>query len=104
MVAFGLTYQGLCLMGMNRDDEALRLCAEGLAEARAAGNRRAEARAMLAIAWLCSEFDLERAETSARAGIRVTDEIEDVFDRGHFTRCSGSCSACKDASRRPPNS
>ena len=89
VVAFGLTYQGLCLMGMNRDDEALRLCAEGLAEARAAGNRRAEARAMLAIAWLCSEFDLERAETSARAGIRVTDEIEDVFDRGHFTEVLG---------------
>jgi predicted ATPase/DNA-binding SARP family transcriptional activator len=89
IVAYGLTYHGLCLMGMDRDDEALQLCAEGRDEARAAGDRRAEARATLAIAWLCSEFDLQRAETSARAGIRVTDELDDVFDRGHFTEVLG---------------
>jgi hypothetical protein len=71
ITSFALTYYGLCLWGMDRDQEALPPLEEGLAQARAAGNRRAEARALLGLAWLYSESDLGRAEATAREGIRV---------------------------------
>lgn len=89
LTSFALTYQGFCVLGMDRDEEVLPLLEKGLAEARAGGNPEAEARALMALAWLYSESDLERAETTAREGIQITEQLSGVFDRGHLIEVLG---------------
>lgn len=89
LTALCLTYQGMCALGMDRDEEALSLLEGARGEARAAGNPEVEARASMALAWLYSEADLERAEAAAREGIQICEQPDGLFDLAHVTEAIG---------------
>ena len=81
--SLSLTYLGACHWGMGEVDAAVDAVERGLAEARAAHNVDALARALLVRTWLETERDVDRAEALAIDAERESAKLKTAFDFGH---------------------
>lgn len=87
--ALSLLYEGWCTWGLGDPEAARELIERGLAEARSCGSVEAQARALLALTWIETERDLERAEQLAAEAEVVSSGLEVVFELGHVLEVMG---------------
>jgi hypothetical protein len=87
--SFCLTYEGACRWGLGESDAALRLIERGLQHAKDHVEPEAVRRAMLALAWRCTEDDLERADAIATELDTLAREVGTPFDKGHAREVLG---------------
>jgi predicted ATPase/DNA-binding XRE family transcriptional regulator len=80
-LSFCLSYQGTCAWALGAEEDGRRLSEEAVAVAQAAGLPEAEARTLLAVAFISLDCgDLDRAEQTANRARALTRE---VFTHGH---------------------
>jgi predicted ATPase/transcriptional regulator with XRE-family HTH domain len=82
-----LSYGGMCAWALGAEEDARRLSTEAVAVAQAAGLPEAEARSLLAVAFVSLDSgDLDRAEETANRAKALTRE---VFTQGHVDEALG---------------
>jgi hypothetical protein len=82
-----LGYEGMCAWAVGAEEDGRRLSAEAVAVAQAAGLPEAEARGLLAVAFISIDCgDLDRAEQMANRARALTRE---VFTHGHVDEALG---------------
>ena len=88
--AHTLAYLGLAPL-LNGEPEAARRCfEEGLAAARAAGDRVAAHQALYKLGLLAlTERDLDRANEAFREGLSLADEVRDIINAPYFVKGLG---------------
>lgn len=82
-LALCLTYHGQCLWGLGDLEGGLGLVQQALVRSEAAGYAEGEARALMGLAWMWTEVDLDRAEEAASRGIGRAIDLN-VFEVGHL--------------------
>ncbi len=87
--SMSLTYLGACYWGLDDTAAALDALTRALAEARAAHNTDALARALLVRTWLETERDLDQAEALAIDAEQVSATLKTAFDLGHSREVRG---------------
>jgi tetratricopeptide (TPR) repeat protein len=86
-LSFCLSYQGMCAWALGAEEDGRRLSEEAVAVAQAAGLPEAEARTLLAVAFISLDSgDLDRAEQTANRARALTRE---VFTHGHVDEALG---------------
>lgn len=84
-----LTYLGACRWGLGDAEAAIVDVDKAIAEARAARNLDALARALMTRTWLETERDTGRAEDLAIDGEAEAAKLATAFDLGHFREVRG---------------
>jgi predicted ATPase/class 3 adenylate cyclase len=82
-LAMCLIYGGLCEWGLGDLARGLELAAQGLAEAEQSGYAEGQARALMSLAWMWSDTDLDRAEAAAVRGLERANSLG-AFEVGHL--------------------